>query len=148
MTRFVTRRHALRLAAAGLAGAALLVTGCGKEESKPFKNFSVTLPANAGTGYEWTCEIDDTKIAELVNSEVVEETSEEPTAGGPVEYKFTFLAKSQGTVSIAFKLVRPWEEDAEPAEWITHRFKVDGNLNVIEEGREGSGVKPSISYWG
>ena len=85
--------------------------------------FKVELIASAGTGHAWT--VDVPKLSPL---EQVGEPSTRPidrgVMGGRVQWQFTFRPVGEGSCSLVFNLVRPWEPGAVPAKTATLRVTV------------------------
>ena len=145
----MTRRTALRMLAVACAAVPTLVaTGCTKEDEPPMKYASVSLPANAGTGYSWTCAVEPAGVLKLTGEEVVSEDAQ--VNGGPTSYVFTFEAQAEGRVTATFTNARPWEEDVEPEGCVTVVLAVDAELNVSEVSQESTGTKSyeaSVVIW-
>ena len=95
---------------------------------------TITLPYNAGTGYEWMLDdsssydgvlsLKSTNSKSLVPSDVV---------GGPVEDIYVFDIQGTGTATLCFTLARSWE--ATPFDtMVTYEVTVadDGTCTVTD----------------
>ena len=95
---------------------------------------TVTLPYNAGTGYEWT--LDDSSTYEGVLSLKSNDTKSlapADVAGGPVEDIYVFDIQGTGTATLCFTLARSWE--ATPFDtMVTYEVTVadDGTCTVTD----------------
>jgi len=93
---------------------------------KEDEEFTITLQANATTGYSWIAEVDDDYI-ELVSKEYEadeeedEDENEDKVGEGGAEV-FTFLALKTGETKITFSYAREWES----------KQPVDKKLYMIE----------------
>jgi hypothetical protein len=79
-----------------------------------------SLRASGGTGYEWIATSDDPAIATI--GEVRRKDLSGPggyggrPVGGPMEWSFPVTFHRSGLATLRFRLARPWEKDAPPAE--------------------------------
>lgn len=78
----------------------------------------LTLPLNAGTGYEWRLLRRPPAVVAVAGEAALIATAERP--GGPVAQAFDITGVAPGSADLSFGLVRPWEQDTAPAE----RFSV------------------------
>ncbi len=78
----------------------------------------VTLESNPSTGFSWAlADNSDERVLQQVDHEFVPpETTGTPVPGQGGEEVWTFRALKEGTSTISMEYIRPWEEDAEPAE--------------------------------
>ncbi|HPT19527.1 MAG TPA: protease inhibitor I42 family protein [Methanothrix sp.] len=72
------------------------------------ENFTISLPYNAGTGYQWWTNFDPEYISLVDCSETAEESSSE-MMGSSEETAFTFSARKSGSTEAIMLLLRPWE---------------------------------------
>ncbi len=90
-------------------------------EVRQWQRFGVDLPSNGSTGYAWRlAEPLDDKIVTLIGSEYTESGSDAVGAGG-IE-TWLFRGNGLGVTTIRLEYVRPWEENAAPAD--TYRLTV------------------------
>ena len=76
-------------------------------------NFTITLKANATTGYQWQFAGPlDESVLRLISSEYLADKTGLAGSGGKQVWVFKALKK--GRRSIAFKYLRPWEENNPP----------------------------------
>lgn len=76
-------------------------------------SFTVTLRANASTGYQWQLKTPlDESILQLIDSKYIPYKSRRIGADG--KQLWTFKALKAGQVTIFFKYVRSWEKDTPP----------------------------------
>ena len=94
---------------------------CFAEKSKQAKvievqagqNFTITLKANATTGYQWQfAKPLDESIFQLISSEYLADKTKLVGAGGKQVWIFKALKAGQTTISL--KYVRPWEKNTLP----------------------------------
>ncbi len=96
-------------------------SSCPAQEAKPAemidtqagRNFTITLPANPTTGYQWQLArpLND-KLIKLVSSEYIADDTGLVGSGGKQVWKFR--ARAAGRTAIALKYVRPWEKNITP----------------------------------
>ncbi|MBP6915557.1 MAG: protease inhibitor I42 family protein [Smithellaceae bacterium] len=76
-------------------------------------SFTVTLRANASTGYQWQLKTPlDESILQLIDSKYIPYKSRRIGADG--KQLWTFKALKTGQATIFFKYVRSWEKDLPP----------------------------------
>lgn len=75
--------------------------------------FSITLEANATTGYTWEVE-GESEYLKLLDKKYTATTSTEGLLGAGDTETFSFKALKLGKIEITFSYVRPWEEAEEP----------------------------------
>ena len=95
---------------------------------------TVTLPYNAGTGYEWT--LDDSSTYDGVLSLKSTDTKSLAPAdvdGGPVEDIYTFDTQGTGTATVSFTFARSWETTPSDTT-VTYEVSVadDGTCTVTD----------------
>ena len=95
---------------------------------------TVTLPYNAGTGYEWT--LDDSSTYDGVLSLKSTDTKSLAPAdvdGGPVEDIYTFDIQGTGTATVSFTFARSWETTPSDTT-VTYEVSVadDGTCTVTD----------------
>lgn len=98
---------------------------------RPLSTVSYTLPYSAGTGYGWVVEIEDESVAKLVDVISYSGYIDPMLCGGPMRDFVTVKGVAEGTTTISFKLVRPWEPDS-PAEEQSFGLIVAENLFITE----------------
>ena len=97
--------------------------------------FVIELDSNKTTGYEWQIAYPLDKYAfELVGVEYVKPRGSIPGAEGKENWTFNALSSRNGKLPIAFKYVRAWEKDLQPAKEIT--FSVTINKGADERRLE------------
>lgn len=104
-----------------------LLSACGREQGE--KTLTLEREANPTTGYEWSCEISDPEVVELVSQEYEADGKSEETAGGGGTEVFVFEGVKKGTATITLNYRRPWEETEEDIiEEIQVSVDADGNI--------------------
>ena len=108
-------------------------------ESKPLavatgKEFKITLPFNATTGYQWVLtKAPDEKLVKLLSSDYKRPDSKLVGAGGHMVW--TFQALAAGKTEMVLDYVRSWEKGQKPAQTT--------NFVVIIKAPKASGQKPA-----
>lgn len=74
------------------------------------EEFTVTLDSNPTTGYQWEIMKQDKNIVEFIDLDF--SIPDNSLVGAPGKQIFTFKAKRQGKVKLAFEYCRPWEKGA------------------------------------
>jgi predicted secreted protein len=72
------------------------------------ENFTISLPSNAGTGFEWWIQFDPAFLS-LVDLSEVAGDSDSRMMGAPEEMAFVLGSKMQGSTDVIMLLLRPWE---------------------------------------
>ncbi len=86
----------------------------------------VAFASNAGTGYEWVCQLaNDPIVAVDAPPEVA--PVDTGIVGGRIRTIFVIHGKSLGVAKVTFVLVRPWEKGAPPAKSVTLTLTVAGS---------------------
>ena len=88
------------------------------------EEFKVALESNAGTGYEWQCQLPNDPFI-LVDEPPEIAPVDTGVVGGRVRTIFVVHGKSVGTVKVSFVLVRPWEKNTAPAKALTLTLTVN-----------------------
>jgi predicted secreted protein len=88
------------------------------------EEFKVALESNAGTGYQWQCQLTNDPII-LVDEPPELTPIDTGVVGGRVRTIFVVHGKSVGTVKVSFVLVRPWEKNTAPAKALTLTLTVN-----------------------
>ncbi|MCK9614430.1 MAG: serine hydrolase [Candidatus Omnitrophica bacterium] len=102
------------------------------------QNFTITLEANATTGYEWQfAKPLDENSFKLISSEYVADETNRIGAGG--RQIWILKALKAGETVISFKYVRPWEKDTPPAK------EESFLINVTGAEITSSSIKPEFS---
>jgi inhibitor of cysteine peptidase len=93
------------------------------------KTFSLTLPANPTTGYQWTIKQYDKALLTLTDSRYVAPNTKRLGAGGQMLFTFSYDLNTPTTQSttLVFEYKRAWEKAPVTLETIQVYF--DGNLN-------------------
>ena len=82
-------------------------------EARTGEDFTITLPANPTTGYQWQlAEPLNKNMIQFVNSEYFADKTGLAGAGGKQVWRFK--ACTAGRTDITFKYVRPWEKKISP----------------------------------
>jgi inhibitor of cysteine peptidase len=77
------------------------------------RNFTITLEANATTGYQWQFSRPlDAEAIQLISSEYIADKTGLTGSGG--KQVWVFKALKSGKSSIVFQYLRPWEKDNPP----------------------------------
>ena len=82
------------------------------------EEFKVALESNAGTGYEWQCQLKENAIL-LVQTPPEISPVDTGVVGGRVRTIYVLQGKSVGKVSVSFVLVRSWEKNVAPSKIVT-----------------------------
>lgn len=86
----------------------------GKKVSlKVGQEFSISLPENRTTGYQW--QLDSGELLS-VKSDVYVTDNDSGLAGAGGMREYLLVVDAVGTEQLKAKYVRPWENDAEPAQ--------------------------------
>lgn len=98
---------------------------------------TVTLPANATTGFEWHCEISDPEALELMSQEYIpdENKAELVGVGGTWIASFKGSFKDSCEVELKLNYQRPWEEVADETRVIIVIIHEDSTLEVVSAER-------------
>lgn len=96
---------------------------------------TVTLPANATTGYAWLWQLDELNRIQLVSEEYLPDAAPEGMlgTGGTWQAVFAPTMESAGETVLLLRYARAWEET--PAEEHTLRLMIgeDGAITVMPE---------------
>lgn len=125
-------RFALVALIAVFAACAVVLGGCASSQAKGSETLEATFGANAGTGYEWTCAIEDEQIV-ILDESIVKDEAEPDVAGGPLSYVFTLKAADNGTdgkTNVTFKYARSWEENPDDVVVTWEVESKDGLLTI------------------
>ncbi|MFW2570602.1 protease inhibitor I42 family protein [Legionella sp. 29fVS95] len=94
--------------------------------------FTITLPANPTTGYQWTVKKYDKSFLQLITSHYISPQTNLIGAGGQMQFKFELVKGEtypKNTI-MQFKYARPWEPESGTLKNVTVNFqKVDLNRN-------------------
>ena len=96
---------------------------------------SVSLEANATTGYTWSYEISDTNVVECQGDKYVEDEHEDGMVGVGGMFKGVFAAATtDGEAKITFNYARSWEKDVAPIRTCSVTVKTEGNkiIDIID----------------
>lgn len=121
--------------ASGFAACIVVLGGCAAPEGNSAETLNATFEANAGTGYEWTCSVEDDTIVEVVNSDITSEGEDgaEPISGGPQTYTFTLKAPEDGNdgkTTVTFNFARSWEQTVDDISATWEVESKDGLLTI------------------
>lgn len=98
------------------------------------KEFKITLPCNATTGYQWVLtKAPDEKLVKVLRSEHKRPDSKQVGAGGAMVW--TFKALAAGKTELGLDYVRSWEKGQKPAQTT--------NFVVVIKAPKASGKKPA-----
>ena len=110
----------------------------------------IGLDYAAGTGYEWHCTLPDDNPQVLVIADEgdkdLADDSDEPIDGGPMRHSVVLRAANPGTAELVCELVRPWEENEDPAEVQVYSFTVDNDLQITFNAKDS--VYENEPEWG
>ena len=138
----LTRRAFVSGVAAAAIGVAL--SGCSPQAgAQGGKTVEVCLPYNAGTGYAWTCETNNT-VLELQQVSTVE-LGQPNQAGGPLEDHFVLAGKKAGKDKATFRLSRGWET-SDSDKTVTYEFEVGSDLSIKLTGESGEHFDNSVRF--
>lgn len=89
--------------------------------------FSVTLPSNPTTGYQWTVKKYDNSFLKLIASEYLAPQTKLIGAGGQMQFKFELESGKPHPAStqIQFKYERPWEPNKGTLKTVTVNFQAN-----------------------
>ena len=75
------------------------------------ENFTISLPSNAGTGFEWWIQFDPAYLSliDLIDSSEVAGDSDSRMLGASEEMAFVLSSKMKGNTDVIMLLLRPWE---------------------------------------
>jgi predicted secreted protein len=107
-------KKSFSMAAAMMAAAVLSISSfvsCDDEDEKfESKTFTVELPAQLGTGYEWVWTNSASAAADSVSKSVNHANPDDERVGGPGVEKWSFKTKENGEEVLKFTYMRRWEE--------------------------------------
>ena len=94
---------------------------------------TITLPANATTGYEWDFVISDPETFELVTQEYVQEkgSQDREGAGGTWVASFMGTFKKAGSVDLTLNYKRSWEDEAAETRLVKVFVSENNQLEVV-----------------
>lgn len=97
---------------AAVVSASSFVSCDEEEENNSFKSetFTVELPAQLGTGYEWVWTNSASAAADSVSKSVNHANPDDERVGGPGVEKWSFKTKENGEEVLKFTYMRRWEE--------------------------------------
>ncbi|MCQ2591323.1 MAG: protease inhibitor I42 family protein [Treponema sp.] len=113
----------------GVFLAILLITGCAHKkmiENSEKLDF-IELIGNPTTGYSWIAEIEDESV--LMLEEYVTYLGEEKIVGAPSSFVYKIVPLKQGSTTVLFKYMRPWEKNA-PIETKLYNIEVDAQEKI------------------
>ncbi|MBR2834770.1 MAG: protease inhibitor I42 family protein [Coriobacteriales bacterium] len=93
---------------------------------------------NEGTGYSWTCQIEDESVVYLEYEESFTNEDADGKVGAGATAFYMFDPQDEGTTQITFTFARPWEQTADDITCIyTVEVSEDGVMTVVDyEGPE------------
>ena len=106
-------KKSFSMAAAMMAASVLSVSSfisCDDEEKFESETFTVELPAQLGTGYEWVWTNSASAAADSVSKSVNHANPDDERVGGPGVEKWSFKTKENGEEVLKFTYMRRWEE--------------------------------------
>lgn len=116
-----------------IALAAMAFFGCSnasESENAADNTVTVALEENPSTGYTWSYTADKEGVLKEVNSEFIDENTDENIAGAPGKRIYTFEAENDGTVTLTFEYKQDWEGGAEGQTYVV-TYKIENGK--IEE---------------
>ena len=116
-------------AAQSSASAQASVSGSSSAVQTAADVVTIGLDYNAGTGFEWECDMAPEGVVSLVGQETEDKAAGEAISGGPLREVYTLRAEKPGEVVVTFNLVRSWE--GEPAETQIYAFTVTDDLKIV-----------------
>lgn len=89
--------------------------------------FTITLPANPTTGYQWTVKKYDKSFLQLVASHYISPQTNLMGAGGQMQFKFELVEGETypKNTTMQFKYARPWEPENGTLKNVTVNFQKD-----------------------
>lgn len=97
---------------------------------------TVTLPANATTGFEWTCTLsEDGLVVEEAHEYIPDDEEDLVGSGGVSVYTFSSAMKDSGLVTLTFLYAQPWEGVAADAYEVDVQVD-EANLLSVEAVRQ------------
>ncbi len=72
----------------------------------------IALKSNPSTGFDWDFEISDTRIVIATDNHFISGDTSGITAGAPGTRVFSFRGLAEGTATVTFNYLRPWEGEA------------------------------------
>lgn len=131
----VPRKLLHSFACTGCLLCALLCAGCLPSKAST----TISLPTNPSTGYEWVYTMDKDDVLVYVKDEYRANTvlgmPDRMGEGGMQTY--VFQAEGEGTVTIDFSYVRPWDKSARPAATASYTYTIDnGRLTLDARGED------------
>lgn len=125
----------------------------GSYQLSPGQSVVVSLPATAGTGYQWTLSEWDQTVLSLVSENYMPSGSEMRMVGQSGDSLWKFKAEQAGTVELKFSYARPWESSL-PLESMVLTVEVNdpgqrialGSIRIVSQSPyiEGQLVLPVI----
>lgn len=87
--------------------------------------FSIKLPGNPTTGYQWTVKQYDKTVVQLLSSEYVPSKPALVGSGGITVFSFTLLPRASypSSVPIQFQYARPWDAKSAQLKSVTIDIK-------------------------
>lgn len=150
------RRVLLGIFCAATLAAALVLCACSsqakqsqEEREDLFENtnppaIAVELEYNAGTGYEWQCNISDETILERRIS-YEQDLSENGETGSAMRAVYILKPLKEGECDVSFELVRSWDAD-NPSQTCSYTFKIDENNEIkVKKRSQCEGV--TLTVW-
>lgn len=114
---------------------AVICSGCLPSKAST----TISLPANPSTGYEWVYTMDRDDVLVFSKDEYRANTvlgMPERTGEGGMQ-TYVFQAEGEGTVTINFSYVRPWEKSDKPAATASYTYTVDnGRMTLDARGED------------
>lgn len=96
---------------------------------------TVRLDGNPTTGYDWTFEISEPALLELLSQEYVIDESDEPICGlgGTWVASFRNFSDEAGDVELILRYARSWEENALEERMLRMTVSEEGQIIIHEE---------------
>ena len=107
---------------------------------------TILLYGNCSTGYDWQYTIKDNTIADIVDSNKINDDYTPGLCGCGETNVWKVKGLKEGQTEIAFNYLRPWE--SEILDSITYVVTVDSNLNVIIKEKKAEAKMGEITLHG
>ena len=100
-------------------------TGCADVQLNPDELYSVELPANPSTGYQWRIQQDKVPVClEFLRKDYKSDEATEGIVGVGGQAIFIFRAVAEGKGSVTFEYIREWEPGRKPLQEKTYWVEV------------------------
>lgn len=99
---------------------------------------TIRLDSNPSTGFDWTFDISDPELIELLTMEYVPDTYDDIICGGGGTWVASFrnFSGKIGSVTVTFEYARPWEDRAIEERVLHMEIGTSGEI-IVKEAPEG-----------